>query len=352
MSMKKGFANNPYLDAVVAIAEAEGSVVVPICNKLEAEISELEDDEKAEFLEEMGMQEPGLNRVIRAGYKLLGLQTYFTRRRKRSSRPGQSRSVPQRPKVQARFTLTSRKALSAPKLLATTTILPATANREQKTPANGVSKARTTSLRTATLFTSDLTSSPVVSQLSGRWKVGLLLALTTAILWGILPIALKGVMETLDPITTTFFRFALAAVLLTPYFLKPKRIIGITNLNSRLRSPRLFLQLLAAGLLLIGNYAMYISGLQKTTAEAAQLMIQVAPMLLLLRDLAVWRASLAPSVARRSRFRHRARTVFLSPLSRCIYRPNRLWRRHCHDLYRRSNVDRLRHSAKIAADSI
>lgn len=121
-----------------------------------------------------------------------------------------------------------------------------------------------------------------MSQLSGRWKVGLLLALTTAILWGILPIALKGVMETLDPITTTFFRFALAAVLLTPYFLKPKRVIGRTNLNSRLRSPRLFLQLLVAGLLLIGNYAMYISGLQKTTAEAAQLMIQVAPMLLLL----------------------------------------------------------------------
>ena len=73
-----GFENNPYLDAVSAIAEAEGSVVVPICNKLEAEISELEDDEKMEFLQEMGMQEPGLNRVIRAGYNLLGLQTYFT----------------------------------------------------------------------------------------------------------------------------------------------------------------------------------------------------------------------------------------------------------------------------------
>ena len=75
---EEGFENNPYLDAVMAIAEAEGSVVVPICNKLEAEISELEDDEKAEFLEEMGMQEPGLNRVIRAGYNLLNLQTYFT----------------------------------------------------------------------------------------------------------------------------------------------------------------------------------------------------------------------------------------------------------------------------------
>ena len=75
---EEGFDNNPYLDAVKAIAEEEGAVVVPICNKLEAEISELEDDEKLEFLAEMGMDEPGLNRVIRAGYSLLGLQTYFT----------------------------------------------------------------------------------------------------------------------------------------------------------------------------------------------------------------------------------------------------------------------------------
>ncbi len=73
-----GFENNPHLDTVREIAAAENAVVVPICNKLEAEISELEDDEKAMFLEEMGMKEPGLDRVIRAGYKLLGLQTYFT----------------------------------------------------------------------------------------------------------------------------------------------------------------------------------------------------------------------------------------------------------------------------------
>jgi GTP-binding protein YchF len=75
---EEGFENNPYLDAVKQIAAQEGAVVVPICNKLEAEISELEDDEKMEFLAEMGMEEPGLNRVIRAGYSLLGLQTYFT----------------------------------------------------------------------------------------------------------------------------------------------------------------------------------------------------------------------------------------------------------------------------------
>ncbi|XOV85855.1 MAG: redox-regulated ATPase YchF [Pseudomonadota bacterium] len=73
-----GFDNNPYLDAVRDIAAAEGAEVVAICNKLEAEIAELEDDEKAEFLADLGMTEPGLDRVIRAGYKLLGLQTYFT----------------------------------------------------------------------------------------------------------------------------------------------------------------------------------------------------------------------------------------------------------------------------------
>ncbi|WP_298449792.1 redox-regulated ATPase YchF [uncultured Marinobacter sp.] len=73
-----GFENNPYLDTVRAIAAEENAVVVPICNKIEAEISELEDDEKSMFLGEMGMDEPGLDRVIRAGYSLLGLQTYFT----------------------------------------------------------------------------------------------------------------------------------------------------------------------------------------------------------------------------------------------------------------------------------
>ena len=75
---EEGFEDNPYLDSVIAIAESEGAVVVPICNKLEAEIGELEDDERDEFLQELGMEEPGLNRVIRAGYTLLGLQTYFT----------------------------------------------------------------------------------------------------------------------------------------------------------------------------------------------------------------------------------------------------------------------------------
>lgn len=73
-----GFENNPYLDKVREFAATEGAVVVPVCNKLEAEIAELEDDEKTDFLADLGMEEPGLDRVIRAGYELLNLQTYFT----------------------------------------------------------------------------------------------------------------------------------------------------------------------------------------------------------------------------------------------------------------------------------
>ena len=73
-----GFDNNPLLKAVEELAASENSQVVPICAKIESEIAELDDEEKAEFLGEMGMEEPGLNRVIRAGYRLLGLQTYFT----------------------------------------------------------------------------------------------------------------------------------------------------------------------------------------------------------------------------------------------------------------------------------
>ena len=73
-----GFTNNPYLDRVKALAASEGAEVVPVCAAIEAEIAELPDEEKGEFLADLGLAEPGLNRVIRAGYKLLGLQTYFT----------------------------------------------------------------------------------------------------------------------------------------------------------------------------------------------------------------------------------------------------------------------------------
>jgi ribosome-binding ATPase len=73
-----GFTNNPHLDKVVARAKIEGAEVVPVCAAIEEELSQLEDADKLAFLQDMGLEEPGLNRVIRAGYKLLGLQTYFT----------------------------------------------------------------------------------------------------------------------------------------------------------------------------------------------------------------------------------------------------------------------------------
>lgn len=73
-----GFENNPLLDQLKAYAEAQGAPVVAICAKIEAEMSEMDDEDRDMFLQELGLEEPGLNRLIRAGFKLLGLQTYFT----------------------------------------------------------------------------------------------------------------------------------------------------------------------------------------------------------------------------------------------------------------------------------
>jgi len=75
---ENGFENNPHLDAVRKLAAEEGAEVVAICAAIEAEIALLDDADKADFLADLGQEEPGLNRVIRCGYKLLGLQTYFT----------------------------------------------------------------------------------------------------------------------------------------------------------------------------------------------------------------------------------------------------------------------------------
>ena len=75
---EEGFENNPLLDVVQGIAAREGAPVVPVCAAIEAELATLEEAERAEFLSSMGLSEPGLDRVIRAGYQLLGLQTYFT----------------------------------------------------------------------------------------------------------------------------------------------------------------------------------------------------------------------------------------------------------------------------------
>jgi ribosome-binding ATPase len=73
-----GFTNNPLLDKVQAFADDEGAMVVAICAAIESEIAQLADDEKKEFLDDLGLEEPGLNRVVRAGYSLLNLAIYFT----------------------------------------------------------------------------------------------------------------------------------------------------------------------------------------------------------------------------------------------------------------------------------
>ncbi len=75
---ESGFSNNPFLDAVRERAQKENAEVVPVCAAIEQEIAELVDAEKQEFLADMGLGEPGLDRVIRAGYRLLGLHTFFT----------------------------------------------------------------------------------------------------------------------------------------------------------------------------------------------------------------------------------------------------------------------------------
>ncbi|MBS3895162.1 redox-regulated ATPase YchF [Silanimonas sp.] len=76
--LEDGFENNPHLDRLREFAAREHAPVVAVCAKIEAELADLEDADKQAFLEDLGLEEPGLNRLIRAGYELLGLQTYFT----------------------------------------------------------------------------------------------------------------------------------------------------------------------------------------------------------------------------------------------------------------------------------
>ena len=73
-----GFEDNPYLEAVQNYAKGEDAIVLPLCNQIEAEIAQLDESDKQEFLNDLGMEEAGLDQVIRAGYDLLDMQTYFT----------------------------------------------------------------------------------------------------------------------------------------------------------------------------------------------------------------------------------------------------------------------------------
>ena len=131
-----GFDNNPYLNSLQKFGSKENSLVIPICNKIEAEMNEFSESEKQEFLESMGMSEPGLNKVITSGYNILNLHTYFT------AGPNELRAwtikkMPPHLKLQEKYTPILRRVSYERRLSISMTILHLMASKAQKTPASG-----------------------------------------------------------------------------------------------------------------------------------------------------------------------------------------------------------------------
>ena len=123
--------------------------------------------------------------------------------------------------------------------------------------------------------------------ISGRWKLGLVLAAISAVMWAILPVALQILLETVDFQTATLVRYLLPALLLTPYLW----VNGtLTTLHKKLSSKHVVM-LIISGVLLAGNYGFYILGFEKTSADSAQVMIQLAPMSLLLAGIYIFKES-------------------------------------------------------------
>jgi drug/metabolite transporter (DMT)-like permease len=121
-------------------------------------------------------------------------------------------------------------------------------------------------------------------QASGRWKLGLVLALVTAGCWSTLPVALKITLGALDPYTLTWFRFVVAAGVMLAWLAARGGLAGFASLDRKR-----WLLLVAAALLLIGNYVFYLLGVQHTTPGNAQLIIQLAPLLMALGGIFVFR---------------------------------------------------------------
>lgn len=117
-------------------------------------------------------------------------------------------------------------------------------------------------------------------QPTGRWKLGLFLASLTALMWGVLPVALKALLEGMDPYTITWYRFLVAAVVLGGFLLQKRRFPTLSRLSWKGRG-----LLLISILGLIGNYLLYLVGLNWVTPATSQMVIQLAPMFLLLGGL-------------------------------------------------------------------
>lgn len=123
-------------------------------------------------------------------------------------------------------------------------------------------------------------------QASGRWKLGLLLALVTAACWATLPVALKITLEQIDPITLTWFRFLVAALVMYAWLAARGGLAQFAALDGRRWS-----LLAVAGSMLIGNYVFYLLGVEHTSPANAQLLIQLAPLLMALGGIFVFRES-------------------------------------------------------------
>jgi len=143
-----GFEDNPQLEQVRELAASEGAQVVPVCAAIEAELSELDDEDRAEFLQELGIEEPGLNRVIRAGYGLCCIYTPTLPLARKRCVPGPCTSAPPRRRPPASFIPTLKRVSSAPKSSPMMTLSPAMVSRVPRRPASGAWKARTTWCRT------------------------------------------------------------------------------------------------------------------------------------------------------------------------------------------------------------
>jgi drug/metabolite transporter (DMT)-like permease len=126
-------------------------------------------------------------------------------------------------------------------------------------------------------------------QPTGRWKLGLFLALLTAAMWGLLPVALKLLLATLDPFTLTWFRFLAAAGLLGAFLGWRRRLPSARSLG---RGGAALLGISVLGL--AGNYLLYVMGLERVTPATSQMVIQLAPVFLLLGGLVLFREPFAP----------------------------------------------------------